>query len=128
MIQAKYFKVSFQGRVQDLRTWVPRGVWGESLPGPQWGTYISHTPRQVPQKLVILLQIILHRVSKNVPPLACYNFDTHERILIFLAQMLLIKYAIERRFIVPPQITCASALPGKTEKHQNCIFHANTVY
>jgi len=25
----------------------------------------------------------LHRVSKNVPPLACYNFDTHECILIF---------------------------------------------
>jgi len=25
---------------------------------------------------------------KNVPPLACYNFDTRERILIFLAEML----------------------------------------
>jgi len=25
----------------------------------------------------------LHRVSKNVPPLACYNFETHEWILIF---------------------------------------------
>ena len=22
-------------------------------------------------------------VSKNFPPLVCYNFDTHERILIF---------------------------------------------
>jgi len=21
---------------------------------------------------------LLHRVSKNVPPLACYNFDAHE--------------------------------------------------
>jgi len=26
---------------------------------------------------------ILHRVSKNVPPLACYNFDAREWILIF---------------------------------------------
>jgi len=26
-----------------------------------------------------------------------------------------------------PQITCASALPGKTEKHENCIFHSNTI-
>jgi len=26
---------------------------------------------------------IMHRVSKNVPPLACYNFDAHEWILIF---------------------------------------------
>ena len=25
---------------------------------------------------------VIHRVSKNVPPLACYNFDTHECILI----------------------------------------------
>jgi len=28
----------------------------------------------------------IHRVSKNVPSLACYNFDTHERILIFLVK------------------------------------------
>jgi len=26
---------------------------------------------------------VLHRVSKNVPRMACYNFDTHEHILIF---------------------------------------------
>ena len=30
--------------------------------------------------------IHVHRVSKNVPPLACYNFDTHERILIFFGR------------------------------------------
>jgi len=30
--------------------------------------------------------------QKNVPPLACYNYDTHEWILIFfLAEMLPIK-------------------------------------
>jgi len=28
----------------------------------------------------------LHRVSKNVSPLACYNFDAHEWILIFFWQ------------------------------------------
>jgi len=33
----------------------------------------------------------LHCVSKNVPPLACYNFDAREWILTFLAEMLLIK-------------------------------------
>jgi len=31
---------------------------------------------------------LLHRVSKNVPPLDCYNFDAHKCILIFLAEML----------------------------------------
>jgi len=34
----------------------------------------------------------LYTVSqKNVPPLACYNFDTREWILIFLPEMLPIK-------------------------------------
>jgi len=28
---------------------------------------------------------------------------------------------------MPPQITCASALPGKTGKHENCVFHSNAV-
>jgi len=34
---------------------------------------------------------IVHCVSKNVPPLVRYNFDTREHILIFLAEMLPIK-------------------------------------
>jgi len=29
---------------------------------------------------------VLHRVSKNVPPLPCYNFDAHEWILIFFGR------------------------------------------
>jgi len=34
----------------------------------------------------IIFQIInIHRVSKNVPPLACCYFHAHEFILIFLA-------------------------------------------
>ena len=28
----------------------------------------------------------IHRVSKNVSPLACYNFDTHKWILIFFGR------------------------------------------
>jgi len=28
---------------------------------------------------------------------------------------------------MPPQITCASALPGKTGKQENHIFHSNAV-
>jgi len=32
-----------------------------------------------------------YTVSQNVSPLACYNFGTHEWILIFLAEMLQIK-------------------------------------
>jgi len=53
---------------------------------------------------------------------ACYNFVTHEQILIFLAETLPIKWAIKRYFNMLVQITCASALPGKTVKHENHIF------
>jgi len=38
---------------------------------------------------------------------------------IFLAEMLPIKSAK-----MPPQTTCASALPVKTGKHENHIFHS----
>jgi len=32
------------------------------------------------------LCLTVHRVSKNVSPLACYNFDAHEWILIFFGR------------------------------------------
>jgi len=28
---------------------------------------------------------------------------------------------------MPPQLTCASALPGKTGKHENHLFNSNAV-
>jgi len=34
----------------------------------------------------ILQQDEVHLVSKNIPPVACYNFDTHEQILIFFGR------------------------------------------
>ena len=64
---------------------------------------------------------------RNVPPLAYYNFDKHEWNVNFFAEMLPIKYAIKRRFTMPPWITCGSALPGKTWKHENHIFHSSAV-
>jgi len=38
--------------------------------------------------------------------------------------MLSIKLTIKRRFTMPPQLTCASALPVKTRKHENHISHS----
>jgi len=34
------------------------------------------------------------------------------------------KLSNQTRFTTPPQVTCASALPGKNGKHKNCIFHS----
>jgi len=44
-----------------------------------------------------------------------------------LAEILPIKYAINRCCNIPPQITCAFALPGKTEKHEIAFF-TQTMY
>jgi len=64
---------------------------------------------------------------KNVPPLACYNFDTRERILIFFGRNVTDKVSNQKHFTMPPPITSASALPGKAGKHENRIFHSNAV-
>jgi len=49
-------------------------------------------------------------------------FDTCERILTFLAEMLPMEQAIKRHFTMANQITCAFALPGKTGKRENYIL------
>jgi len=65
---------------------------------------------------------ILHCVSKNVPALVRYNFDTRERIFIFFGRNITHKVSNQKHFTMPPQVKCASALPGKTGKHENRIF------
>ena len=59
---------------------------------------------------------------KNVPQLYCYNFETWEWILIFFGRNVTDRTSNQKHITMPPQMTCASALPGKTEKHENCIF------
>jgi len=58
----------------------------------------------------------IHRVSKNVPPLACCNFDTCEQILIFFGRNFTDKVSNQTHFTMPHQINCASALHRKTRK------------
>ena len=57
----------------------------------------------------------VHRVSKNVPP--------NEWILIFFGRNVTDKVMqLKDALFVPPQVTCASALPGKMGEHENHIF------
>jgi len=56
-----------------------------------------------------LLRCIIHRVSKNAPPLTCYNLDTLNPITIILAEVLLWKSEI----VFPPHLSSVSALPYK---------------
>jgi len=75
-------------------------------------TYITVKPHDIDKRDFHMLRraIVLHTpCRKNVPRLVCYNFDTRERILIFFGRYVTDK-VIKRRFILPPQITCAYAL------------------
>jgi len=49
-----------------------------SIPVLHYG-HPNSNPNTNPNLTVFLKQQVVkvHRVSKNVPPLACYNFDTH---------------------------------------------------
>jgi len=51
--------------------------------------------------------------------MACYNFDTHEQILVFFGRNVTDKVGSQKCCNISPQVTCASALPSKTGKHEN---------
>ena len=69
----------------------------------------------------------IYIVSQKRPTFGCNKFDTREQILIFLSQMLPIKQSKDT-LLCHLNDLCFCALPGKTEKHGNCIFHSNAVY
>jgi len=45
-----------------------------------------------------LWSLVIQRVSKNVPPLACYNFNSHEWILIFFGRNVTNKVGNQKTF------------------------------
>jgi len=59
---------------------------------------------------------------KKRPTLACYNFDTHERILIFFGRNVTGSVGNQTHFTMPPQIACAFALPSKTGNTKSAFF------
>jgi len=59
--------------------------------------------------------------------MACYNFDAHEWILIFFGRNVTDTVGNQKMLSMPPQMTCASALPVKTGKRENHIFQSVTL-
>ena len=81
----------------------------------------------VQQPLLLLLSGSLGMSTpclKNIPPLACYNFDAHKWILIFFGKNVTDKVGNQKMLYYATSITCASALLGKKRKHENHIFHS----
>jgi len=75
--------------------------------------------------LIIIGNLYLHCVSKNVPRLTWYNLDIHDPFTIIIGKMLLRKQEISRCFVFPPRLSSASALPCETQKTAHCAW--NTV-
>jgi len=59
----------------------------------------------------------------------CVSKTSHLWFAIILTHVIWTYCVFSRRrpFTVPPQIICTSALPGKTGKQENRIFHSNAV-
>jgi len=58
----------------------------------------------------------------------CYNFDKCECILIFFRRDVTDKVSNQKTLYYATAITRASALPGKTRKHENCIFFTQMLH
>jgi len=69
-------------------------------------------------------QRLLHRVSKNVPPLACYNFDTREWILIFFVRNVTDKVGNQKSFYYATLITLCFHTTWQNEETRKSHFHA----
>ena len=63
-------------------------------------------------------------VSKNVPPLACYNFDAHERVLIFFGRNVTDKVGNQKTLYYVTSNNLCFCITCQNGKHENYIFHS----
>jgi len=67
---------------------------------------------------------ILHRVSKNVPLLACYSFDTHEWILIFFGRNVTNKVGNQKTLYYSTSSNLCFCTTWQNEEMQKSHFHS----
>jgi len=65
----------------------------------------------------------LNTLSQKRYALACYNFDTHQTILLIFDRNVTLKVCNQMivYFLASSNLTDACVLPGKTRKHENRI-------
>jgi len=69
------------------------------------------------------IELNLHRISKNVPPLACYNFDTCEWILTFFGRSATDKVRNQKTHYYATSNNLSFCITCQNGKHENCILH-----
>jgi len=70
---------------------------------------------------------IVHCVSKNVPPVTCYNLDIHEPIVLIFGRSITEKIGNPTILCFPTSLSSGCALRCKTENPEIASFHLNTV-
>jgi len=71
--------------------------------------------------------LTLYRVSKNDPPLVCYNFDIHERILIFLGRNIFNVGSQNTLYYATSNNLCFCIIWQNGEHKKSHFFHSNAV-
>jgi len=70
----------------------------------------------------------IHRVSKNVPPMTCYNLDIHDPITIIFGRSVTEKVRNHTMLCFPPHLSSASTLPAENPECSALVHCAcNTV-
>ena len=65
---------------------------------------------------------ILHLVSKNVPPLTCYNLDIHRSIMIIFGTSVTEKVGVQNVLYFPTSLNLCFCTTWGNRKHKNCLF------
>jgi len=108
----KIFSVAYTASVVRICCLMLAGPW-------QWWRR-----RWQPKTVVTYIHTHYTPCLKNVPPLACYNFDTREWILILFGRNVTDEVCNQETLYYAIWNNCAS---GKTKKNTKMHFHLNTV-
>jgi len=65
--------------------------------------------------------------QKNFPPLACYNFDKHERILILFGRNVTDKVGNQKTLYYATSSNLCLCTTWQNGEYENHIFHSNAV-
>ena len=69
--------------------------------------------------------VVLHRVSKNVPPFTCCNLYIHGSIATVFGKNVAEKVDNQNVLYFPPHLTNASAVTGETGNSEIASFDLN---
>jgi len=89
--------------------------------------WYSHNGKQNCQITIFDKKTLQYCVPRNVPPLASYNIETLQPMLIIWQNFQWESKWSKQFFISSPHLTSVSALPAKTGNLEMISFHSNAV-